>query len=224
MFRCRRLHRKLDLAPTHRRRRRYRSSIPTGRTRTDGRDSRRRTRTSALDPRRHPRERPPAGAARTPSRVESSDEFAARRRPRRRADSLAGYANPAASCSPADRLALNRKALFWRRVGTDCGVVVNGTHRKRRSAAPAPHHFRSQELLVIGIRCVCLEVPSKFCNALVQLSKYDVAAVAAENLRLRESQKRRRIRRGIPARTHPASAEPRVDSSRGCRCLRSPDG
>ena len=125
-------------------------------------------------------------AARMPYLAESSDEFA------RTPATSASRGFIRRICEPERRLISERivgfeqKGVILRRVGADCGIVVNGTQRERSPAAPAAHHLRRQELLVVGIRCVRLEILPKCGNPLVQLSKHDVTAVSAEDLRLRD--------------------------------------
>ena len=101
------------LLPSHRRRRRCRSSIPTGRTRTGGRGSRRRTRTSARDPRRRPRARPPARAARTRSRAGSSDECACTPATAASRGFTRRMCEPSGVLYPSGSSAANRNALFF---------------------------------------------------------------------------------------------------------------
>ena len=69
-------------------------------------------------------------------------------------------------------------------VAPDLRIIVVGREGERCATLPAPNHLRSEECLVLAVRCLGAEVAPVRCDLGVQLSEHDVGAVAAQHLRV----------------------------------------
>src|SRR5438270_4649696 len=78
---------------------------------------------------------------------------------------------------------LKHKVVVAPPVRSEFGVIMERAQCQRRTAAPAPHHLRREQLLFVHATGTSLEKFTEVGHALMKLSKDDVGSVPAKDLR-----------------------------------------
>ena len=85
-----------------------------------------------------------------------------------------------------DRVVTVVELVVAARIGAELGIVVQRTARQGGTAAPAAHHLRRDQLLVVTVARVVAQVAAKCGHTLMQLAERDIGAVAPQHLGLRQ--------------------------------------
>ena len=78
---------------------------------------------------------------------------------------------------------LKHKVVVAPRVRSEFGVIMERAQCQRRTAAPATHHLRRKQLLVVHFAGISLQKFTEVGHALMKLSEDNVGSVPAKDFR-----------------------------------------